>query len=85
MAKEGKLYQLVLNGFWKDVGQPKDFLHGSVLILESYQKKQPELLRKGRNIIGNVLADESAQIDENAVIGPNVVIGPGCVIKDGNM
>jgi mannose-1-phosphate guanylyltransferase len=36
MAKEGKLYQLVLNGFWKDVGQPKDFLHGSVLILESY-------------------------------------------------
>lgn len=60
MAEEGQLYQKVLNGFWKDVGQPKDFLAGSVLILESYRKHSPELLASGKNIIGNVLVDQTA-------------------------
>ena len=69
---------MVLDGFWKDVGQPKDYLDGTVLILNSYAKHNPDLLRRGRNIIGNVLIDETAVIDENAVIGPNVIIGPGC-------
>ncbi|KAM3141093.1 hypothetical protein pb186bvf_006894 [Paramecium bursaria] len=83
MAKDGQLYQLVLDGFWKDVGQPKDYLDGTVLILNSYAKHNPDLLRRGRNIIGNVLIDETAIIDENAVIGPNVIIGPGCQVKEG--
>lgn len=28
MAKDGELYAMELQGFWMDVGQPKDFLTG---------------------------------------------------------
>ncbi|CAD8043250.1 unnamed protein product [Paramecium primaurelia] len=83
MAKEGQLYQYILPGFWKDVGQPKDYLAGTVLILESYKTHTPDVLAKGNNIVGNVLIDASAQIDPNAVIGPNVIIGPDCQVKEG--
>jgi NDP-sugar pyrophosphorylase family protein len=29
MAHEGQLYAMELQGFWMDVGQPRDFLTGS--------------------------------------------------------
>lgn len=28
MARDGQLYAMELQGFWMDVGQPKDFLTG---------------------------------------------------------
>lgn len=31
MAKEGQLYAMELQGFWMDIGQPKDFLTGMCL------------------------------------------------------
>lgn len=83
MAEEGQLYSMVLEGFWMDVGQPKDFLTGMALYLSSTEEKQPELLRKGDGIVGTVLIDPSATIGKNCVIGPNVSIGPNCVIEDG--
>lgn len=32
MAKDGELFAFELQGFWMDVGQPKDFLTGEILI-----------------------------------------------------
>lgn len=55
MAAEGQLYAQVLDGFWMDVGQPKDFLIGSNLYLASLRKQSSGLLAEGDNIIGNVL------------------------------
>ena len=40
MAKDGQLHSTPLIGFWADVGQPKDFLSGMNLYLESQRKKQ---------------------------------------------
>ena len=31
MAQDGQLYAMELQGFWMDVGQPKDFLTGNLL------------------------------------------------------
>ena len=42
-----------------------------------------QTLRKGDNIKGNVIVDESAKIDPTAVIGPNVVIGKDVVVGPG--
>jgi mannose-1-phosphate guanylyltransferase len=28
MAAEGQLYQMTLDGYWMDIGQPKDYLTG---------------------------------------------------------
>ncbi|XP_061052821.1 mannose-1-phosphate guanyltransferase beta isoform X1 [Eubalaena glacialis] len=83
MAKEGQLYAMELQGFWMDIGQPKDFLTGMCLFLQSLRQKQPEQLCSGPGIVGNVLVDPSARIGENCSIGPNVSLGPGVVVEDG--
>lgn len=83
MASEGCLYAMDLEGFWMDVGQPKDFLTGMCMYLQDLKKKTPEKLHQGSGIMGNVLVDPTAKIGENCRIGPNVVIGPGVNIEDG--
>jgi len=55
MAKEGQLYCMTLEGFWMDIGQPKDFLLGSSLYLNSLRKKSSKELSAESNTIGNVL------------------------------
>jgi len=95
MAAEADLYAYVLQGFWMDVGQPKDFLIGSRLYLQYLREKHPEKLSTAppnsgssgesasATIQGNVLLDPSAKIGQGCRIGPNVVVGPGVTIEDG--
>lgn len=83
MAQEGQLYAMELQGFWMDVGQPKDFLKGMCLYLTSLRQKSPEQLYSGEGTVGNVLVDPTARIGQGCRIGPNVTIGPGVVIEDG--
>ncbi|VVB10951.1 unnamed protein product [Arabis nemorensis] len=83
IASERKLYAMVLPGFWMDIGQPKDYITGQRMYLDSLRKKAPQELVTGDHIVGNVLADETAVIGERCLIGPDVVIGPGCVIESG--
>ncbi|EDO45402.1 predicted protein [Nematostella vectensis] len=83
MAKDSQLFAFDLQGFWMDVGQPKDFLTGMCMYLNSLRKKSPELLHEGPGIIGNVLVCPTSKIGDHCRIGPNVVIGPGVVVQDG--
>ena len=83
MALAGELHATPLQGFWADVGQPKDFLTGTALYLGSLQKKDRQQMASGPHIQGNVMIDSTAKIGNNCKIGPNVVIGPGVTIGDG--
>lgn len=83
MSQDGELHAFSLEGFWMDIGQPKDFLTGMCLYLNSVQSRDQLILEKGPHIIGNVLKHPSATIGNNCRIGPNVVIGPDVVIEDG--
>ncbi|CDO94334.1 unnamed protein product [Kluyveromyces dobzhanskii CBS 2104] len=83
LVEQKSLFSFDLEGYWMDVGQPKDFLSGTVLYLNSLSKRQPAKLASGDNIVGNVLVDPSAKIAATAKIGPDVVIGPNVVIGDG--
>jgi mannose-1-phosphate guanylyltransferase len=86
ICKDGQLHSFDLEGFWMDVGQPKDFLSGTCLYLSSLTKhKSRSLAPTSLPYIhhGNVLIDPSAKIGKNCRIGPNVTIGPNCVIGDG--
>lgn len=83
LVEQKSLYSFDLEGYWMDVGQPKDFLSGTVLYLNSLAKNHPEKLAKGDNIVGNALVDPSAKISSSAKIGPDVVIGPNVTIGDG--
>jgi mannose-1-phosphate guanylyltransferase len=83
MASDDNLYAYELNGFWMDVGQPKDFLTGMSLYLNSLKQTKSSLLYQGSGVVGNVLVDPSAKIGKHCRIGPNVSIGPNVVIEDG--
>lgn len=83
MADEKELYAMELQGFWMDVGQPKDFLTGMCMYLTSVAQRDPGMLHKSSCIVGNVLIDPSAKIGSDCRIGPNVTIGPNVVIEDG--
>ncbi|KAG0322276.1 mannose-1-phosphate guanyltransferase [Linnemannia gamsii] len=86
MAADHQLHSFTLEGFWMDVGQPKDFLTGTCLYLANVNKCNPGALanpNSGYVHGGNVLVDPTAKIGKDCRIGPNVVIGPGVVIGDG--
>ncbi|KAH3684346.1 hypothetical protein WICPIJ_004692 [Wickerhamomyces pijperi] len=83
LVEQKSLYSFDLEGFWMDVGQPKDFLAGTTLYLNSVAKKNPETLSKDKHVIGNVLVDPTATIGEGAKVGPNVVLGPNVTIGPG--
>jgi mannose-1-phosphate guanylyltransferase len=83
MAKDKALYSMVLDGFWMDIGQPKDFLKGTQMYLDFLESKACETLATGEHIKGNVVIHPTATIDESALIGPNVSIGENCVIEAG--
>lgn len=55
MAGLSPLMHFLPTGFWMDIGQPKDFLTGMCLFLQSLRQKQPEQLCSGPGIVGNVL------------------------------
>jgi mannose-1-phosphate guanylyltransferase len=91
IAAKGTLYAMPLEGFWADVGQPRDFIRGTDMFLAwlasgagGQQRKDEvvayseELAAKGGwKVVQPVLIDHSAIIGEGAEIGPNVVLGPG--------
>lgn len=83
MANDCELFAYELQGFWMDVGQPKDFITGTSLYLKSVRDKNPSALYSGPGVVGNALVDPTAIIGSNCRIGPNVTIGPGVVIEDG--
>lgn len=83
MANESHLHAFELDGFWMDVGQPKDFLTGTGLYLNSLAKKHSPELSTGDGFVGPVLVHPSAKIGKNCKIGPHVTIGANVVIGDG--
>jgi len=83
IAANKKLYAMVLPGFWMDIGQPRDYITGLRLYLDSLRKKTSSKLASGPHILGNVIVHETAKIGEGCLIGPDVAIGPGCTIESG--
>lgn len=83
LAHKGSLHSFDLEGYWMDVGQPKDFLAGTALYLNALASRAPEKLADGANIAGHVLIDPSATVSPTAKLGPSVVIGPNVIVGDG--
>lgn len=83
MATDGQLFQMVLPGYWMDIGQPADYLIGQRLHLNHIREKDQKRLASGDHIVGNVIIDPSAKIGNGCLLGPDVVIGPNAVVEDG--
>ena len=50
MARDSTLYAQELQGFWMDIGQPKDFLTGMCMYLHACKHNNPFLLAKGQGM-----------------------------------
>lgn len=85
MAEEKLLYKMNLDGFWLDIGTPKDFLEGckAALCNLDLEKKGLGTYKSGNGFIGKVLVGSNCKIEEECEIGPNVVLGDNIVIKKG--
>ncbi|KAG5504327.1 hypothetical protein JKF63_04772 [Porcisia hertigi] len=93
MAAEGQLYAFPLEGFWMDVGQPKDYIAGMTKFIPPLANHESETdqvhtqadeQQRGRRftVVGVSLIHPSATIGDGAVIGPNAAIGPNCIIGE---
>jgi len=81
MAREGKLYDLSLSGYWMDIGKPNDFLRGQEIFLNAIAaRKDGRIMAQGHSVRGAVVIHESAQIAKSSLLGPNVVIGANCQV-----
>ena len=69
--------------FWIDIGQPKDYILGLGLCLDSLRINLPKKLSFGTYIIGSVIVNETAQIGKGCLIMPDFAIGLECVIQAG--
>lgn len=83
MANDGELFRMVLEGFWMDVGQPKDYLTGQCLKLSQLSEEDPDQLAQTDYTQGSVMIGPDVSIGDNCLIGPDVVIGPNVTIADG--
>ena len=72
MAAESQIHSMELPGFWMDVGQPKDYLTGTGLYLNSIAKKKANLLATGDSFVGHCLVHPTAVIGVDCKIGPHV-------------
>ena len=79
-----------------DVGQPKDYLAGTFIYLNYLKSKEPQMLAKGENIVGNVLIvfyffwkidfyhnSSFFKKDPSAQISKTALIGPDVIIGPG--
>jgi len=69
MAADGQLYAMELQGFWMDVGQPKDYLSGMCKYLTSLQDKENpnhNLLAQGKGILDPVMIIPLLKLDKIA-------------------
>jgi mannose-1-phosphate guanylyltransferase len=63
MAKAAQLHAMPLDGFWMDIGQPRDYLTGMCLHLAHLRKTAPATLAlPGPSIKGDVMIHPTAVI-----------------------
>lgn len=86
MSKDKQLYAFELNGFWMDIGQPKDFLTGRLsttflksLIIISFVLGMCLYLTSLRQKNPGQLY-EGSEIVGNVLVDPSAKIGKGCRI-----
>jgi mannose-1-phosphate guanylyltransferase len=93
VAADGKLFCYTLQGYWADIGQPRDFITGMKLHLASCAS-HPDEPRTPRSKLYrppkehetkglSVVVGSNTSIGDSCLLGPNVVIGNDCVIGKG--
>ncbi|KAJ9540174.1 hypothetical protein OSB04_026680 [Centaurea solstitialis] len=74
IASEKLLYAMVLPGFWMDIGQPKDYITGLRLYLDSLRKNAPSKLARDHTLwTVSVHRDAGVRIKKHACISSSII------------
>lgn len=76
-----KVKSHIVEGYWKDLGEPEALLEGNRLVLESMERRIDGEVDSLSDVDGRVVVEAGATVVRSIVRGP-VVIGAGAVIKD---
>lgn len=76
-----KVRSHVVDGYWKDLGEPEALLEGNRLVLESIEPKLLGDVDSESQLDGRVVLEENVTVIRSIIRGP-AVIGSGSVIKD---
>lgn len=76
-----KVRSHVVEGYWKDLGEPEALLEGNRLVLESIEASIHGEVDELSTLDGRVVIEEGARIVRSIIRGP-AVIGRGSTVKD---
>lgn len=87
LARKGSLYGYKHDGFWVDIGDPKDYLEANFAMLNKIAQRP--VLGEGVDfgddvkVLPPVIVGEEVKVGRDATIGPHVSIGDGSVLGEG--
>jgi len=70
-----------IRGWWKDVGQPRDMIIASELLIRRLKPSSSQLIDDSSSIEGIAIIEPETRIQRSQLIGP-VVIGKGAEIRN---
>jgi glucose-1-phosphate thymidylyltransferase len=71
----------IVEGYWKDLGEPEALLEGNRLVLESLERRVEGEVDELSRIEGRVALEPGATVVRSIIRGP-AIVGHGAVIKD---
>ena len=75
LAKEKKLYGLVFEGLWIDIGKPEDYLQINRVLLDTVSSRPEKMIKNNVKIKMPVALDKDVSIGGGSVVGPYAVLG----------
>ena len=80
LAEKGALFGHVVQGLWKDIGNPEEYLQTNKLILDDLAKKKSARKAAKFELRDPVALDKGVSIGEKTIIGPYAIIGKNVTI-----
>jgi mannose-1-phosphate guanylyltransferase len=80
LAEEGKLCGHFVNGLWRDIGKPEEYLETNKIILDYLSKNFKQESTKNFEIKKPVALDKGVSIAEKSVIGPYAILGKNVTV-----
>lgn len=77
MADQGKLDSFLFEGYWMDIGQPKDYIAGQKLTLDDMDESA-----EGMDMMNNVVVGKNVKIGDNCKL-KNCSIFDNSIVEDG--
>jgi mannose-1-phosphate guanylyltransferase len=82
LAKEQKLFGHMIDGLWKDIGNPEEYLSTNKIILDNFDRDTKLKLPRKVETKMPVTVDKRVVIGKKTVIGPYTVVGKNVTIGD---